>query len=207
MTAHKKAIFALSLLLFSLPFSALAARPDETMNLLQKAVDSRDSGAVEKYIDLNAVIGDAMNTLLPMVTKAVDESKLNLDPTIAAILTGVNSGNAASKLMATQLVVSETRKFVIYGVKTGSFAGKPVPANGLDGGLFLQFGGIDQNRKEFMNSKTLEEKGRQAVVATSVKDYYDNSVYNLLLDMEEQNGTWRVTRIKNVGDMLNLVFR
>ncbi len=187
---------------------ALAAEkaPADTIAALQNAVDTRNSKDAEKYIDLDRVTGNAVNTLLPIVCKAIESSQLKLEPGVAALLSSVNSGNAAARLMATQFVVAETRKFVLYGVESGSFAGKPVAAPQADGGMFLTLGGIDKHRKEFIKTRTVEESGNKAVVATSIKDYSNGSVYNLLLDMEKHNDTWRVVNIKNAEDLLNLVF-
>ncbi len=73
--------------------------------------------------------------------------------------------NVATKKAAMAFLTEESRKFTLYGVGSGSFAGRPIPAAqaaNLDGGIFLALGSISTQRKEFSPGKLLEQQGNKA---------------------------------------------
>ncbi|MDL2307701.1 hypothetical protein LJC48_06750 [Desulfovibrio sp. OttesenSCG-928-C06] len=181
-------------------------QPESIPAILQQIIDKRDSAACEERIDFNAVSGHFFDDALPYLNEAVASGKIKLEGALPLLLSSLNSGQPAARIGARAMLGSEARKFVLYGISSGSFAGNPLPKEQLaqlDGGLFASLGSVSTARKEFRNGKQLSNDGTNAVVSTTLFDHGSRKAYNLNLGLEKRGTSWIITSIQNVESLLD----
>lgn len=200
----KKIILSAIMLVFCLSATAQAASdastPVKAIAMMQKAIDSKDAALADSLLDYDSVVNSFITETLPQINEAAAKGLIELPSPLDMVLFSLNTGNRATQKTATALLTSEAKKFTDYGVASGSFAGKPVEADkikNLDGGLFLQFGGISPYKKEFGKAELKEMNGNEAVVATSLKDYGTGGRYPLELRMVKEGDTWKAVKLEN----------
>ena len=170
--------------------SAAKPGPEDSIGMLQKGIDERDRDLVEKYMDIDALVGKAVDQLL------ADEEVLReagKNPAIALVLAlGGNGGEALRTLLA-----AEAREYVGYGVSSGAFAGKPEKTASNYQSIFGKvFRGGEKDRKRFGPATVKSREKDTAIVSTTLLDG-PKRVYPLDLKLERQSGVWRIVGLAN----------
>ncbi len=197
---------ALSLALclaFAAP-SAFAAAAEETpvqaIAMLQKAIETKDTDLMERHIDLDAVLSKGADAVLAD-TQAVRRAE-ETSPAIALVLSGLGSDERA-RAVAKQLLTSETKQFVRYGVSSGAFAGTAQKGPHAGAGLFgsLLRGGA-KDKKTFGPATLRSRSGSEARVSATLDDAASKQSYPLDLLLRQKDGIWRVTEISNIHTLI-----
>lgn len=197
----------LALTLFAAAAPAPAAGPDSPEllpTLLQAAIDARDSSRAMPYLNMERLITSVFTDSLPQINESVKKGEIRLSPPLAAALASLNSGNAVTQRTATIFLSSELSKFLIYGVDSGAFAGKPIPEDQrmqLDGGIFSRFGDISLARKEFSETRLLQDNGKTALIQTKLYDYGVRRAYLLKIRLEHVDGLWQACSVENAAEL------
>jgi hypothetical protein len=179
-------------------------KAEEMVSLLQKAIDTRDAGLMESLIDFERVSSSFFQGALPVINTAAAEGKIRLEMPFPALLSALNSGKSARKA-AEQFLVGEAKKFVLYGVRSGHFAGKPLPNEQLlqlDGGLFLPFAGKALSHKKFEPGLLAYEDDKLAMIRTALYYGADGRSMDLDLSMQKRGSAWVITGVENDDEIL-----
>ncbi len=201
-------VLGLTLCLALAPFAAPAAAPAgsgpvSAIAALQKAIDTRDTNLMDRHMDLDAVIGKAADAVLndTEAVRLAEESS----PAVALMLASLGS-DARTRAVARQLLASETRQFVRYGVSSGAFAGELKKGPHAGAGLLASLlrGGA-KDKKSFGPATVRKDTGNEAVVATSLADASGRRAYPLELALRRAGGVWKVTEITNIQTLIRLV--
>ncbi len=205
-TRHRFILFSTPfitvLCLFFSPLAATAAQSDpaEAVRMLQKAIDTRDATLMERHIDLDAVVGKAVDAVLTDAD-AVKEAERS-SPAIALVLSGMGSDERV-KSVARHLLTAETKQFVRYGVTSGAFAGTAKPGAHPGAGLLAaNLRGGAGDKKTFGAASVRSQSADAALVNTSLTDAANGESYPLELGLQQQNGVWRVTEITNIHALI-----
>ena len=191
---------ALCLVLF--PLSGLAAEPGPAgaIQALQSAITTRDVALMERHINLDKVIGSAVDAVLAD-SNAIKQAE-QTSPAVALVLAGMGSDERV-KTVARHLLNTEMKQFVRYGVSSGTFAGTakagPHPGAGLFSSL-LRGGAGD--KKSFGSATVRNQTADTAQVTTSLADATSGETYPLDLALQKQDGVWRVTEITNIHALI-----
>ncbi|SFK13511.1 hypothetical protein SAMN04488082_1157 [Desulfomicrobium apsheronum] len=187
---------------------ALAAEP-LVMSLanVQRAIDGNDHVLLEKYVDLRGIITRGVDRFV--ADYAANPPGGEGDPLMEMLSGGLSreSGSAAAGPMK-MMLVEETRKFVIRGVASGDFSGRPSKAAVLpDGGLLaVLFADASTARKELRGVRVNPAKGDTATAQATVYDHGSERSYPVQLDLRLQpEGYWKVTDVKNMADLIRRV--
>lgn len=173
--------------------SKAAPGPAESIRMLQQGIDNKDLALVEKYLDIDSVVGKAMDHLLADQEILQEAGK---NPAIAIVL--ALGGNAGSNEALRSLLTSEARSYVSHGVSSGAFAGKPGKNASAYQSLFGKvFRGGEKDRKRFGPASVQSRSENTAVVATTLMDGVQQRLYPLELQLENQKGVWRVVGLSN----------
>lgn len=186
--------------------AAIAEKPENIPAILQRIIDERDSAACDTRLDFDGLMGNFLDEALPYLKEAAVSGKIRLEGPLPMLLSALSSDQPAARMAARMMLSSETRKFVLYGVNSGSFAGSPLPPeqlSGLDGGLFASFGKISAARKEFRGGKLLKQDNDSAEIATTLFDLGSRKSYNLTLGLKKHNSRWKVISIRNAATLLD----
>lgn len=170
-----------------------AAGPGDSIRMLQKGIDTKDMGLVDKYLDVDAVAGRAVDHFL------TDEDVLReagKSPAIAMVL--ALGGSAGASDAVRTVLIAEAREYVKYGITSGAFAGSPENAASSYQSLFGKvFRGDGKDRKRFGPSTVKSLDKNTAVVSTTLLEGIKERAYPLELRMEKQGGVWRIVALEN----------
>lgn len=187
---------------------ALATEPP-AMSLanVQRAIDGNDHVLLEKYVDLRGIITRGVDRFV--ADYAANPPGGEGDPLMEMLSGGLSreSGSAAAGPMK-MMLMEETRKFVIRGVDSGDFSGRPSKAAVLpDGGLLaVLFADASTARKELCGVRVNPAKGDTATAQATVYDHGSERSYPVQLDLRLQpEGYWKVTDVKNMADLIRRV--
>jgi hypothetical protein len=187
-----------------------AGEPAALMRIWQQGIDGLDSAPVLERLDLESLLGTGIQEGLPLLNKSVRSGELRLSPPLALALSALNSGNEEMRAVALRFVSVEAGKFIAYGVDSGSFAGKPLPAaelTRLDGGIFSQFGTAPARRKVFSATKVLKQEGKNALISTNLIDEGNGRSYALELDLQKREAGWIVIGVHNILELYTELLR
>ncbi len=188
--------------------SAWAAEPPAaSLANIQRAIDANDHALFEKYIDLRGIIARGVDRFV--ADYAAHPPGGEGDPLMEMLSGGLarESGSAAAQSMK-MMLVEETRKFVLRGVASGNFSGKPSKAAVLpDGGLLaVLFADASTARKELRGVRVSPVSGDAATAQATVYDHGSERNYPVQLDLKLQpEGYWKVTDVKNMADLIRRV--
>ncbi|MDL2285714.1 hypothetical protein LJB93_03110 [Desulfovibrio sp. OttesenSCG-928-F07] len=201
-------LLVFSIFLCSFFYTGLACAqnaPENVPTLLQNAIDSMQGEEAVKYFDMEQVINDIINTQLPVINQKAVNGEIKLNQQLFVALASLNSGNAATRRTTVLFLSSELNKFILYGVNSGNFAGKPLSENvqmTMDKGIFGQLGTISLERKEFTGTKLVAASNNKATVATSLYDHGAKRAYPLVLKMQKYDTMWKITAIENISELV-----
>jgi hypothetical protein len=201
-------VYAFVLLAALLGTSATAAEtPELAVAAIQKAVDTHDPVLLEKYIDLHGVIARGVDTFVR--DYATHPPAGDGDPLLEMLAAGLNNQSSpeASRSMKL-LLVEETRKFVLRGVASGDFSGRPSGRTDLpDGGIFaVLFADASTARKELRSVRVQPPKGDRTSATAKVYDFGSQRAYPVQLGLARQpQGLWKVTDVGNMAELIRMV--
>ena len=198
------------------PAPCLAAAeetPEAALRQVQTAIDTSDAALLEKYMDVGRIaprgVDAFMADLVARPPKAVSGGGETL-PLLAMLSSAVQSG-AQSQTAQTMkmLVAEETRKFVVWGVASGNFSGKPVKKErkATDGGLFSPlFSDASVGRKELRSVKSVTRDGDKATASVTLFDHGSERSYPVDLALtRRQEGNWQVTDVTNAAALISAI--
>lgn len=199
-------VLVLALVLSLAPAQA-AETPAASLAAVQRAVDGNDHALLEKYVDLRGIIARGVDQFV--ADYAANPPGGEGDPLMEMLSGGLSreSGTAASQTMKLMLV-EEARKFVIRGVASGSFSGRPARDAVLpDGGLLsVLFADASTARKELRQVRVQPPDGGKASARATLYDHGSERSYPVLLGLTRQpEGHWRVTDVTNMAELIRMV--
>lgn len=182
-------------------FAASAApRPEESIAMLQKAIDSRDMELAEKYLDVDGIVRSGVDMALQ--DKAVLR-ELQKYPAAAVLLALGGSSGGGEALRG--LLSAEVREYVRHGVVSGAFAGKPQEgASVYNGILGKPFKGGAKDKKAFGPVSVKKKDASSALLAASLMQGAKKRTYPLELVAKKQEGVWRIVQLANMGELFGL---
>lgn len=186
-----------------------AETPELAVAAVQKAVDAHDPVLFERYVDLRGVIDRGVDTFVRdyAAHPPAGEGDPLLDM-LAASLNNQASPEAGRSMKL--LLVEETRKFVLRGVASGDFSGRPSGRADLpDGGLFAAlFADASTARKELRGVQVLPFKMDLAAASATMFDHGSKRGYPVKLGLKRQaEGHWKITDVTNMAELIRIVRR
>ncbi len=179
--------------------AALAAPgPEDSIRMLQKGIDTKDKALVTQYLDIDAVVDKAVEKLFTD-DDIVREAAQN--PAIAVLV--ALGGNPGTNEALRAMLRDEAREYVLHGVASGAFAGKPDASAAAYRSVFGKvFRGGDKDKKAFGPVKVLQKGNDAALVATTLQHGTKGKQYPLKLRLEKRDAVWQVVAITNAEDLV-----
>ena len=190
--------------------TGLAATPAQALAEVQRAVDGNDEVLLEKFVDLRAIIARGVDVFV--AEYAAHPPAGEGDPLLDMLSGGLGdeSGSAVSPAVKL-LLVEEARRFVVRGVASGQFSGRP-PSAGRElpepGILSALFADVSTGRKELRGVRVQRVGDDRSTAAATVFDHGTGRGYPVILALSRQaGGFWKVTDVQNLEDIVRLVRR
>lgn len=173
-----------------------AQSPEQSLQAVQRALDSGDVALFERHVDIDALVAAAVDYFLQEAQSS--EGKARLSPVVAMLLSSVSYSDDA-KLKMQALMGREARNFIVYGVQSGNFAGKakdkaPPP----DGLLAPLFADASLGRKEIRQSGPVVADGKDRRLSFTVHDYGNGQKYHVNGRFRTVGTVWRLVQLDNL---------
>ena len=178
--------------------------PADLPATIQTAIDGQDSALALGCLDLDSLVETLLNKNLPLINEQIRQGRLVLNPPLALALAAMNAAGPASGTMVKNFLTAELRKFIVYGVESGSFAGRPLDKDRLhqmDGGVFSHLGQISTARKVLGPAILMEQDEDSALVRTELFDAGARRSYPLELRLQKKQDQWQINEIENVEEL------
>lgn len=182
-----------------------AQSPAQALDAVQHALDTGDVALFEQHVDMDAIVGAAVDFFLADAQSP--EGKARLSPVVAMVISSVSSSEDAQQGLRS-LIGREARNFIVYGVQSGNFAGQsranvPPP----DGLLAPLFADASLGRKEIQRKTAPLADGKDALISFSVHDYGNGRSYPVTGRMRMVNAQWRLVQVENLPDLADQLRR
>lgn len=183
--------------------------PSASLANVQRAIDGNDHALLEKYVDVRGIIARGVDQFV--ADYAAHPAGGGGDPMLDMLSGGLadQSGTPAGQSMKLMLV-EETRKFVIRGVASGDFSGRPSGRQDLpEGGILsVLFADASTARKELRGVRVEPPKGDRATASATVFDHGSGRGYPVRLGLRKQaEGYWKVMDVANMAELIRMVRR
>lgn len=184
--------------------TALAAGPEATISAVQQAIDDRDADAFAQLVDIDRLTRHTVDTFLnSSAAQQADEAArgVKLPPAVESLVLAARNPQMRGPLQT--LLTGEARAFLLYGVRSGHFAGTPdasVPANGM---LAPYLGSIAPGRKTITPAGPVRKDGADRIVPVTFYDAGSKENTRLELRMAETENGWKVAEIGNLEKLLS----
>lgn len=165
---------------------------------ISKALDNSDVQLFKARVDVDQVIGQAIDVFLVEAKKPYIRN--NLQPMLAIMLQQASSGEGAGQAIRA-LLVKESRAFVLNGIATGAFAGKRVRPNVEQGLLTPLFADASIGRKEIIQIGEGQATDSGWIVPFTLLDGGNGSDYAIDGLIQETASGLKLTKIINLPDL------
>lgn len=204
MTCHIRCIARLAVLACLTAawiFPAHAATgPEESVRMLQRAVDARNLALAETHLDIDGIVRAGVDAALASEDVLREIQRFPAAAVLLALGGTSGGGDALRTLLAT-----EAKEYVRHGVVSGAFAGKPEEGASTYAGMFGKaFRGGGKDRKSFGPVTVTRRGADTARLATSLVDGGKKRVYPLDLVAVRRDGVWRIVEVANLPELFGL---
>ncbi len=196
-----RAIAGLALILF-FPSAGFCggATPQHVALNMQLGIDNSDPDLFAAQLDFASIMRDAVDFMVRESKKP--ENAAAMPPAMALVFSSIGESREARERMV-GLFTSETKEFVLYGVRSGAFAGKTPAAQTRPGGFLAPlFSDASMGRKQ-ITIKGPSSSLAEGLVSLPVNVYDHESGYNypVTLVLRKSADGWIVERIANLDQL------
>ncbi|MBC7356797.1 MAG: hypothetical protein H5U09_11485 [Desulfomicrobiaceae bacterium] len=178
--------------------AAHASDPLDTIVLINRSIETQNPALLERAVDLSALSNHVVQGVARQL--AADPPLLEHEPLAVLVARLLGPGQQESEMM--RVLAEEGRRYLVWGVAGGAFAGQPheeVPREGLLAAVLAQ---VSPGRKELRAAQVVEEEGPHAVVEVDLVDHGTGAVYPLALRLARGKEGWRVVALLNVESLV-----
>lgn len=184
----------------------------ETLAAINAALEQGDSEKFARLVNVDGIINAAITAFAEEAVKP--ENADRLPPMLALMFSG-----AVGQEKIRDLLLRETRAFVLNGVASGAFAGKKLPGGQAQGIFAPLFAGASLGRKEIRHiGEPAPGDGGASLVSFAIHDWgneRDYPVVGRFVPLEGQNGEtgsrgqriMRLEAVENLPQIMALIQR
>ena len=212
-TAHRRAMSLVLLCLFlmtlCLGFAApslaagTAAAARQCVVQAGKAVESADTAAFEKLVDMDGILAAALDIFVRRAKQP--QAAAELPPMLAILFSQAASGEQGSATVRA-LLLNESRAFIVNGISSGAFAGRKVEGRAAQGVLAPLFADASIGRKEIRQVGEARAKNGDWLVPFTVYDHGNGESYRVNGRVNFDGGsTGRLVAVENLEALMGQV--
>lgn len=175
--------------------------PAECLNSIQQAVDRGDAETFTSLVDVDSILQKALDDFIMIARSPIASG---MPPLLALFFSGLASNNAQSMR---QLVLDETRAFILNGIASGAFAGKNLDSRTRDGFLAPLFAGASIGRKSISSIGDTVKDGDGWLLPFTVHDSDNGNDYAIIGKFAMVDGKCRLQAIENLDQLIRAIQR
>lgn len=185
--------------------------PRHCLTLASRALDAADSAAFELAVDLDAILGQTLDF---MARQAALPEEVSQFPPILTLLFTRAAGGGGDTVGVRGLLMGAARAFVLQGIDSGAFGGRPADsAQTSDGGLLSPlFAEASLGRKEICLvgearpvSPPAASGNGEWLVPFSVHDAGNGETYPVLGRIRKEGAGFRLVGVENMSELYGLI--
>ena len=198
-------LFLFSSLFFSVPAAQAfgeASSPASAVTAMRDSVNSADADRFESCFDISSIARHVFKELETMGNMPEYSSQM---PPILAMMT---EKKIFTNPVTSEVLLSEVRSFVRYGVGSGAFAGKKTNNYKADGMLAPLFSLLSMGRKEIteIGAPVQTQEANKCIVPFAVIDHDNGHTYRVRAVVTANGqGGWKITDIQNVRFLIHQI--
>jgi hypothetical protein len=167
-----------------------------------KAMDDADTAAFEKLVDINAILNMALAVFLRDLEAMQAAGEI---PPVLALLFSRAAMRDVAGGQVRKLLIDETRAFVLNGVDSGAFAGRPPSGRAAQGLLAPLFADASTGRKEIQDIGAARADGGEWLVPFVVHDFGNGESYPVLGRVSPTGNGFRLTAVENLDEIMRRI--
>jgi hypothetical protein len=187
-------------LLLALTFPAAIRAGDDPTSCIRSindAVRKADADALQRWADLDAILGDAVDIFIEAAGRPEAEAML---PPMVALLFNQAQRSEEGRRALKNLLVQQTKSFILHGVASGAFAGRPTPGK-TDIAPPL-FGEASIGRKQILDIGQAAAYADGWSIPFTVRDDGSERDYYVIGTVRQEPTGMRLVAIENMDDLL-----
>jgi hypothetical protein len=171
--------------------------------LIGQAMDAADVETFEKLVDVNAILNAGLDIFLRDLEAM--QATGDVPPMLALLFSPLAVRNAAAE-QARGLLIAETRAFVLNGVASGAFAGRPPSGPSAQGLLAPLFAEASTGRKEIRDiGAPARAQGEDWLVPFMVHDFGSGEEYPVIGRLSPVGDGFRLVAVENLTELIRRV--
>lgn len=179
------------LLLIMLLATPIHAGPVESVREINSALVASDVNAFQNLVDMDALLDQALDVFLAELRNP--ENAQHFPPMLTLMLS-----QAANQTNIRQLLLGETKAFVLNGIASGAFGGKPQTPAQQQGILAPLFANASLGRKEITAIGNPVADGNDWLMPMTIHDYGSGGDYPIIGRFVEEGVVSRLKGVENL---------
>ncbi|MDR1777309.1 MAG: hypothetical protein LBR31_05730 [Desulfovibrio sp.] len=179
-----------------------AERAADCLVRINHAVEDADTEAFQRLADVDAILNTGFTAFLREV-EAMQKTG-DIPPLLALLFSPAAMRNTAGEQVRA-LLVAETKAFVLNGIASGTFAGRPSNGRAAQGLLAPLFADASIGRKEIRDIGQARAEGNDWLVPFVVLDHGNGESYPVLGRVSPGEDGFRLTAVENLGELVRRI--
>ncbi|MCR5813035.1 MAG: hypothetical protein K6G15_00890 [Desulfovibrio sp.] len=184
--------------LLSLPSALKAETATDCLRAVGDAMDRADLALFQRKVDVDTLVRQGLDVFVACAQEP--QMAQALPPMLALVLSQAAKEDTTGKALKAVLL-NEVRAFLLQGVASGAFAGRPSGQSAGQGMLAPLFADASLGRKEIVAIGQAERQGDGWLVPFTLHDVGNGQNYALEGLCEEKEGELRLTKILNLPEI------
>lgn len=181
-----------------MPINGVAATPHQTLEAIGEAVNNGDSETFSRLVDVDGVLQQALDTFIEGTSDPALREQL---PAVMTMLLTQLSDPGQTGTALRNMLLSESRAFILNGVSSGAFAGKKMKSSPATGLLAPIFSNMSTGRKEIRGVGDASPDGDSMILPFYIHDYGNEQDYGIVARFIPLGDDWQLARLENMEDL------
>ncbi|MBO4335461.1 MAG: hypothetical protein J5846_06465 [Desulfovibrio sp.] len=182
-----------------LPGRLCAESASDCLLAVGEALDRADAVLFQRKVDVDALVTQGIDVF---VACANDPQMAQAMPPILALVLSQASKKDSTGQAIRSVLTSECRAFLLQGVASGAFAGRPQGHSAGQGGMLAPlFANASMGRKEIVAIGNAEREGEGWMVPFTLHDAGNGQNYALEALVKDVQGELKVCQILNLPEI------
>ncbi|MDR1855716.1 MAG: hypothetical protein LBR22_00935 [Desulfovibrio sp.] len=182
------------------PAAWSADGPAACIKAIGDAVDRADVEEFKRRVDMDAILDDGVERFLKAASYPQVAEQL---PPIAALIISQAQRSPQGRQSLKQLLVQQMSAFILRGVGSGAFGGRP--SQGGRDGIPPLLGDASMGRKHILSIGEAKTKGNGWSVPFTVRDEGNGRNYPVVGTVRRESQGMRLVAVDNIDDIMQSI--
>lgn len=173
---------------------------EHTLAEIQAAIDAGNAAQFEELVDVNGILANGFDRFLQKIS--APENSTQIPPMLSLMVSGL-----ASNPSMRQLLLAQTRAFILNGITTGAFSGNTRGSAPNSGNIGQLFSDISTGRKELTPMGNAEKVEGGWLLPFMLHDYGNGRDYGIIGYFEKSQNQYRLMDVRNMNELFDILLQ